>query len=276
MPVTKDFTPEMAKKYSLKWRFLRWIALGFILILAIPLIVCSTMDSFQRATDRQQHSEQNQANPYQLKNGTVSLTRRDNSIKTKNNNQDTANSYHSRNPYFDFCRNLKVTDLALVWFTYCLVVVGWFQIENTERTIQDLERAFIYGGTMPIEALSGAFEGWNNFELIAANYGRTNGIIKEVYWVLSEQEPPGDVPTYKGAQFKRFETAISPSTPTDKFMRIETVAKPSNFGGDFFVYGCIKYKDIFGKTHLCRFCNKLISNNRNPIPAGDPAWNKDD
>src|SRR5262245_23378725 len=49
------------------------------------------------------------------------------------------------------CEESKFTDLMLAFFTYCLVIVGWFTIRNSERTIRNLERAFLSVGPTKIE-----------------------------------------------------------------------------------------------------------------------------
>ena len=45
-----------------------------------------------------------------------------------------------------FCGEMRLTDLALVFFTYCLVVVGAFTLRSNQRTVQDLERAYLWPG----------------------------------------------------------------------------------------------------------------------------------
>jgi hypothetical protein len=49
------------------------------------------------------------------------------------------------------CEDTKFTDLLLAFFTYCLVIVGWFTIRSSERTVQNLERAFLAVGPTKIE-----------------------------------------------------------------------------------------------------------------------------
>jgi hypothetical protein len=47
------------------------------------------------------------------------------------------------------CTELRLTDLALVFFTYCLVIVGWFGLRSSERNLEATERAYIFHGYSP-------------------------------------------------------------------------------------------------------------------------------
>ena len=37
-----------------------------------------------------------------------------------------------------YCEQTKLTDLAVIFFTSCLVIVGWFSIRSGERNTKDL------------------------------------------------------------------------------------------------------------------------------------------
>jgi hypothetical protein len=76
------------------------------------------------------------------------------------------------------CTDLRLTDLALVFFTYCLVIVGWFSLRASERNLETLERAYMFHGYSPLE-----FRGDQaRFTLVMINAGRMPGGVKEVGW----------------------------------------------------------------------------------------------
>lgn len=47
-------------------------------------------------------------------------------------------------PYRLIC-DAKITDIGIMFFTYCPVIVGWFGIKSNQRTVEDLERVLISG-----------------------------------------------------------------------------------------------------------------------------------
>ena len=83
------------------------------------------------------------------------------------------------------CNELKITDVALTFFTYCLVIVGWFQIRSNSTTIRELERAQLFCGPIsPLLTPDGTL-----MQFVVSNYGRTLGVIKEFHYEFSDNEP---------------------------------------------------------------------------------------
>src|SRR5262249_16198356 len=79
------------------------------------------------------------------------------------------------------CEEMKFTDLLLAYFTYCLVIVGWFTIRNSERTVQNLERAFLAVGPK-IETLSNPGRPpFIRMTFLVHNTGRTGALITKAY-----------------------------------------------------------------------------------------------
>jgi hypothetical protein len=107
------------------------------------------------------------------------------------------------------CEEAKFTDLLLLYFTYCLVIVGWFTIRSGERSTRNLERAYLFAGpSNPKQIDNGVIT-----EVSIENHGRTPGILKEAYAEYSATEPTGTTPIYQNGSAKKFDSAIPPSGP---------------------------------------------------------------
>jgi hypothetical protein len=64
----------------------------------------------------------------------------------------------------------KATDLGILYFTCCLVIVGWFTIRSNHETALIEERAYISGGGSYIN-------GGKDFLFRVNNYGKTPGAL---------------------------------------------------------------------------------------------------
>jgi hypothetical protein len=68
-------------------------------------------------------------------------------LTAETKDQSTNQTNHASNltdadysPKSLFCGETKGTDLALVFFTYCLAIVGWFTLRSSERNLAASER----------------------------------------------------------------------------------------------------------------------------------------
>jgi hypothetical protein len=98
-------------------------------------------------------------------------------------NPKIAASHDAPNPYAIICET-RSTELGLVFFTYCLVIVGWFTIRSGERTTRRMERAYIFAG--PYRPIWSGQTTFTKIEL--GNYGRSPATIKEAYGEYSLTE----------------------------------------------------------------------------------------
>lgn len=138
----------------------------------------------------------------------------------------------------------KITDLALVYLTYCLVIVGWFGIRSSQEAAEKVERAYLWPGYgLMIEDRDGVRIG---IHLGVRNTGRTVGIIKTVHSALitkEEDEDSKNIITYD--VYRDREDAIIPDPNTEARSgvrhRLNIMPRVSR--------GWITYRDIFGKTH---------------------------
>jgi hypothetical protein len=161
---------------------------------------------------------------------------------------------------------IRIADLALIYFTYCLVIVGYFTIKRSERTIQDLERAHFFGGTSKLD-----HDGQNNWyvEVSFVNQGRTSGIFRSIYWQFSAEEPKG-APNYAGGNIKRMEFALVSGGDSGMVIREKVPQDKPYF------YGTFIYEDIFRRVHTNRFCQQLDLTTGLWENTGPAAWNEFD
>src|ERR1700735_549965 len=123
-------------------------------------------------------------------------------------------SLEDKGRLLEFVCGTKITDLALVFLTYCLVIVGWFAIRSDQNTAEILERAYLWPGYgLMIEDRDGVRMG---IHLGIRNTGRTVGIIKTVHHALitkDEDDDPAKVITYD--VYSGREDAIIPDPNTE-------------------------------------------------------------
>lgn len=162
---------------------------------------------------------------------------------------------------------VRVTDIALVYFTYCLVIVGWSTMRSGERTSRDLERAIIVGGPT---ANPGHDEG--NMILIPqfANYGRSFALLKEIRIGVSDDEPVSSTPDYSRLEIHQHDLVVHPDA---KNVRDPHASVTHSIGKPFYCFGYFKYLDIFRREHTSRFCGRMHPDLRFEV-AGHPAWNE--
>jgi hypothetical protein len=145
---------------SLRRRFAAWIAGGFVFLVFVPIALRQSFCSPQLP-------DAGAANTY---------------------------TYNLTPPWL--CHEAKGMDVAIVFFTYCLVIVGWFGIRSGERTVRDLERAYIFGGPTNIRTNPERTKVWVN--LTVDNPGRTPAILNLAHAEFSLTPPKGNVPAYQG------------------------------------------------------------------------------
>jgi hypothetical protein len=173
-----------------------------------------------------------------------------------------------------FLCDLKITDVAIAFFSYCLAVIGWFTIRSNEQTVRTLERAFIAVGPTKIQT-SHSPPPNVSLKLVVDNTGRTAATIFEVCGEFSRSPPSGNVPVYSGRV-----DLTDLSIPGGK----EEVVVPFNFEdgylGNQFFWGYLRYRDIFKNVHTARFCVALVPAAPGSVGkysiAGSDAWRECD
>lgn len=175
----------------------------------------------------------------------------------------------------------KGTELGLVFFTYCLVVVGWFTVRSNELTTQTLERGYLAVSPTDIQRRfvvgknrnSSFYDEQDPQEIVlnlrVENTGRTTATIKKVYVEFSREPPIGDLPQYKDGREKIADFVFAVNV-TDK-LPIDHV---TSFLTDQFVWGYIEYFDVFKIKRISRFCAAIFPPAQRYTGGGAPSFGR--
>lgn len=132
--------------------------------------------------------------------------------------------------------------------------------------IPRVERAYVFAGPSNINYQVPAFI--CTFDILADNCGKTPGIITEAAVGITDNRPLG-TPDYSACQIRLFDNIMDAGRVGQR-LPIDCSHKTVK---PFFVYGYVKYKDIFRKEHTSRFCSEILPAQRGWELAGTPAWN---
>ena len=159
------------------------------------------------------------------------------------------------------CGEMKITDLAMIFFTCGLFIVGWFTLRSNENTVENLERPYLWPGYgLMIEDQDSVRIG---VHLGIRNTGRTVGIVKTVHHALINQEDYDTQAIITYSTYQGREDAIIPDPNAEArsgvWHRLDEMPKVS--------CGWITYLDIFGETHRQGYKYLIHSDGRtNSLP----------
>jgi hypothetical protein len=167
-----------------------------------------------------------------------------------------------------YCDESRFTDFLIAYFTYCLVVIGWFGIRSTEANSESLERAYIFHGYSPLE-----FRGSQaKFTLVMINSGRMPAVIKEIgYKFLTRADLP---PTREGCDWTwdvlPYDFIVRPGQKAD-------IRRFLSLNEDHIFVTYIKYQDVFTKKMHASWMGMHIYPDRlesqQIARAGGDIWN---
>jgi hypothetical protein len=135
-----------------------------------------------------------------------------------------------------------LTDVLLLYFTACLVVIGYFTMMGADKAVKDTERALVFGGPMgrqpgdqqiqmpPPQVLHAPYP----IMMGVTNYGKTPAILKEYCTEFSLAEPTGKKAIYNFKDFNK--------------IKLDTVVNTDNTGQPVFVG--YAFSDFLG-PHFC-------------------------
>ncbi len=150
------------------------------------------------------------------------------------------------------------------------VLLLWFYLrraanaaELTARYIPTAERAYVFGGPAELTTLPGEA----SVRLAMQNCGKTPAMLSEWSVEYMTKEPRSRTPAYD----------LTKRTLTTEVLEPNRVFSPaavyrSEVPSTFFIVGYIKYKDVFQKEHVTRFCVG-VSPDGKAAAAGHEAWN---
>jgi hypothetical protein len=167
-----------------------------------------------------------------------------------------------------FCSEMKLTDLALAFFTCTLAAIGWFSLRSTENIAEAIERAYIFHGYSSLE-----FRGNEaRFILFMRNAGRMPAGVKKVgYKFLARSNLPArrDLCDWEWNQL-----------PYDLILRPEekhNIGKLISLQGNQIFVSFVEYKDMFTmKVHTSWMGMHINPNNpegERASRAGGDEWN---
>lgn len=243
----------LKRPLSLRVMFVLLIGIGIIVFLA--LIGLGTWLSYPTQTDTTQqpaHTEKRAEQPHNVPAniiGTIIMAAPSEAPPSGTKGADGAQKPEQKS--FGFW-DATVTDLALVFFTYCLVIVGWATMRSNESTLQEIERGRLFSGVEPSTIR-------NNGGLLAVglslqNHGRTTGFMKERGHKFFSAEPEGPV-SYEGGEIETMDSAVEPQRGSGSGSR--EVMSPFAFIGVQYLAGYVRYVDIFGHEFVTRHCQKI-------------------
>jgi hypothetical protein len=132
--------------------------------------------------------------------------------------------------------------------------------------IPKVERAYLFGG--PTNIIGSVPARRTTFDFTIDNAGKTPGILKEVWLVISVDRPTGE-PNYPNPEIVYTDIAINAGATGIKI----PVNSSVNMVTPFFAYGFFRYVDIFHEIRCSRFCAKIVPLAGKFEIAGGEAWN---
>jgi hypothetical protein len=258
---------------SLQAKFYLLIAVGVVVFVA--LVGLGTWLSYPSQTGPAKQSartEKNAEHPYNVPPnviGTLVMAAPREAASADAERSDSPQKAEQKS--FGFW-DATVTDLALVLFTYCLVIVGWATMKSNEQTLRILESSQVsILLSEEDDALKAGFRradlnpdvgqrlpvSWQLF-----NSGRTVAFIDLVRAAYRLAPVIPEAPPYADAADVEFldpTIAVNDSTKVkETTMKEEIWRKDANLmkGGETFVffYGIIKYRDVFKGNRETAWC----------------------
>jgi hypothetical protein len=185
--------------------------------------------------------------------------------KTPNKHQPNADERYFNWPAW-LCPDLKASNIGLIFFTYCLVTVGWFSMKSNEQTLHDLERADL-AASLVEESRSPTSR---NIRLYIHNFGRTRAVTQRLHIESMSSVPTIQFPIYNSVSTRSIPATVTPSVQNRPERSPLVLEAPLT---DAIVFGFIDYADVFGNNHTARFCIDLSQGQAGIGVVGPPAWN---
>ncbi len=156
----------------------------------------------------------------------------------------------------------------LTFSTYLLWRQTRDAAKRADRSIADVERAYIFLDFD--KAFSLSTDGRRlDFDLMAQNGGKTPGTVFEVYGGHAELGALPKIAAYHNASWR-----VSPliTVPTNYTLPVGTVFVHNPREIEF-VYGYVRYRDIFDSVHTTRFAVKINRKTGLIENIGGAEWN---
>jgi hypothetical protein len=256
--------------YNQRIQFVAAIVVGFVVAFCLlPVGHDLACVSSEQNTGAPKHTGTSEQNKNQAP-GSVEAQ----SPNTDHQNDERNQIHNEHWPNSLICGEMKLTDLALAFFTYTLAVIGWFGLRSSEQTAEAVERAYVFLGYDPVSFND---HGRAKFTLVMTNTGRMPGGIKEVgYAFLKRSELPK---TREEADWSwiiiPYDWMIPAIIQTQIGSRKEIAAIESPHGGDNIFVSYIKYQDMFSRRMHTSWIGMHLypASAEQTARAGGDVWN---
>ena len=167
-----------------------------------------------------------------------------------------------------FCE-AKIGDVAIAFFTYCLVIVGGLQarrLRQTIATMEQTERPFMLVSELTVKGINSAPDNAGMVKLTIeyrmSNYGRSPAFLKTTFLNLVVVGTLPEPPNYANAQSVRFIVAVNgwygSVAPSEVLIDGSEIREIFTGSRECFVWGRFEYSGIAPVPHKLRFAFRMI------------------
>jgi hypothetical protein len=163
------------------------------------------------------------------------------------NGQTNADTYNQEPQQWltKFLCEIKMTDVVIAFFSYCLFISVIFQAIRADSTLRKIERPVVFPAW---DDLVTDDEHRIGITFRIRNIGRSPAILKEIVVKFDQNSSLPKRPDYAGAQHVDFDWGLEPQTT-----KMPGTIFYSTTADRQYAYGYIRYVDIFGKRHKSGF-----------------------
>jgi hypothetical protein len=186
--------------------------------------------------------------------------------------QEQAAQGDDRWPPTWLCEDVKLTDVLVAYFTFCLVIVGGFTLHQSERSTREVERAYLGGGgecQIDDGQIRRNTAGQRLFRVEIGNHGKTPAFLSafDIHFCMLSEVRKGPKPVTP-----RF-THVDQFPAGEKHRPIGDLI-PIPRPNDNIVYGAFWYEDIWERPHCYRFILSIDASGRTPsnVTDVDPSY----
>ena len=168
-----------------------------------------------------------------------------------------------------FVCDAKIGDVAIAFFTWCLVIVGALQarrLRQTIATMEQTERPFMVFSNFKISNFTSAPDAAGMVKLLLTygyiNHGRSPAFVRRLNQTINAGESLPKTPTYGGYESNRFVISVgggfASTNPVEIFLDGEVIKKLFLGEYNLWIYGHFEYTGISPFPHSHRFVLRMI------------------
>jgi hypothetical protein len=186
-----------------------------------------------------------------------------------------------------FCE-AKIGDIAIAFFTYCLVIVGGLQarrLRQTITTMEQTERPYMLLSDLTIRGIHTPPDEAGIVKVLleykTTNYGRSPAFLRRTFLAAAVAKELSEPPRYDDTNAIRFIVAVNgwygSIAPSEVGIDGNRIRELLAGNSEFFVWGMLEYSGIAPSPHKTRFAYRMIfddnGNSKQFYPDGpDSYW----